>query len=67
MLAMLNVGHVTLKSMPPKDTFLCDPISPGEVSNLIFNVTESVEYFGYYWVRQHAPPPAQADVWIFVG
>jgi hypothetical protein len=48
----------------PEGVFLCDPIPAGDVSNPILNVTETV---GYYWIRQHAPPPAQPDAWIVVS
>jgi hypothetical protein len=56
--------EITLKSWPPEGTPLCKPIPPGEASDY-FNVTGD-GYFGYYWVRQHAPLPAQADAWIYV-
>jgi len=57
--------EITLKTIYPtaKDVFLCDPIPAGDVSNPIFDVTETV---GYYWVRQHAPQPVQPDAWILV-
>jgi hypothetical protein len=55
--------EITLRSMQPEGVFLSDPIPAGEVSNPIFNVTETV---GYYWVRQDAPAPAQPDAWIVV-
>jgi hypothetical protein len=54
--------EITLKSIPEGD-LLCDPIPAGDVSNPIYNVTNTV---GYYWVRQHAPSPAQPDAWIVV-
>ena len=55
--------QITLRSMQPEGLFLCDPIPAGDVSNPIFNVTQSV---GYYWVRLDAPTPAQPDAWIVV-
>jgi hypothetical protein len=54
--------EIPLKSKPEGD-FLCDPIPAGNVSDPVYNVTQTV---GYYWVRQQAPPLAQPDAWIVV-
>jgi hypothetical protein len=56
--------EITLKSIQPEGVFLCDPIPAGDVSNPIFNVTQTV---GYSWVRQSAAPtPDPPDAWIVV-
>jgi hypothetical protein len=55
--------EITLKSIQPEGVFLCDPIPAGEVSDPIFNATQTV---GYSWVRRTAAPPAQPDAWIVV-
>jgi hypothetical protein len=56
--------EITLNSIQPEGVFLCDPIPAGDVSNPIFNVTQTV---GYSWVRHgRRSTPAQPDAWIVV-
>jgi len=53
--------EIELKSIDPKDVFLCDRIPPGNVSNPIFNVQGTVKYSR---VLQGAP--VGPDAWIVV-